>query len=67
MNLDSVMEEPNSQVSKSDPKRRYPDFSHPVYMKPQEILHRFRSKADFLSYFRDARKCCILNQIFLAV
>ena len=51
------MVEPNvimndeSMPSDSHPKKR----SYEEFLKPQLIMHRFKSKSDFITYFSESR------------
>ena len=49
LNVEMVME-PNTITTK-DKKRSYEEF-----LKPQLIMHRFKSKSDFITYFSESRR-----------
>ena len=57
LNVEMAME-PNTITTK-DKKRSYEEF-----LKPQLIMHRFKSKSDFITYFSESRRS--LDAFYLA-
>ena len=45
------MTESNAQSVNPSKKRTYEEF-----LKPELIMHRFKSKSDFITYFSESRK-----------
>ena len=46
-----IMNEESAPVFHPPKKRSYEEF-----LKPQLIMHRFKSKSDFITYFSESRK-----------
>jgi len=50
-NLDQEMKEPPAQINTASKKRTYEEF-----IRPENIVHRFKAKSDFKQYFSESRK-----------
>ena len=50
-NQDRDMTEPPAQTQPAIRKRTYQEF-----IKPQNVMHRFKAKSDLVQYFKESRK-----------